>query len=235
MKIIGIYKITSPTGKIYVGQSCNINKRWCRYKRLDCVEQIRLFNSLRFHKPNNHIFEIIEECKREELNNKERYYQDYYEVIGEQGLNCILTETDTLPRFISESTKEKLRNFNLGKKHTDETKIKMSRSHTGKKLSEDHISRIMKNKKIFKHTEETKLKIGISNKGKKRTIEQKEKFSEVRTGLTKKGRLIICTETNKIWDSIKKCAEENNFKYQWFKKVLLNKIRNKTTFKYYEE
>jgi len=31
MNTIGIYKITSPTGKIYVGQSCNIERRFNTY------------------------------------------------------------------------------------------------------------------------------------------------------------------------------------------------------------
>ena len=46
MNIVGIYKITSPTGKIYVGQSCNMKKRFVKYKRLDCKSQSRLYNSL---------------------------------------------------------------------------------------------------------------------------------------------------------------------------------------------
>lgn len=34
--MIGIYKITSPTGKIYIGQSKNIPDRIKRYKGLRC-------------------------------------------------------------------------------------------------------------------------------------------------------------------------------------------------------
>lgn len=33
--ITGIYKIISPTGKIYIGQSIDIEKRWKAYKRLN--------------------------------------------------------------------------------------------------------------------------------------------------------------------------------------------------------
>ena len=32
--MIGIYKIINPFGKIYIGQSVEINKRWGKYKRL---------------------------------------------------------------------------------------------------------------------------------------------------------------------------------------------------------
>ena len=35
-KICGIYKITSPTGKIYIGQSANIKSRITNYKNARC-------------------------------------------------------------------------------------------------------------------------------------------------------------------------------------------------------
>jgi len=71
--MIGIYKITSPTNKIYIGQSTNITDRWKRYYKLNhCRNQIKLYNSLKKHGFKNHIFEIIEECNWEELNIRER-------------------------------------------------------------------------------------------------------------------------------------------------------------------
>ncbi len=32
--MIGIYKITSPTGRIYIGQSTNMEKRFVSYKKM---------------------------------------------------------------------------------------------------------------------------------------------------------------------------------------------------------
>jgi len=59
-------------------------------------------------------------------------------------------------RFVSDSTRDKIRNFNLGKKHSEETKLRMSLSHKGKNTW-------MKGSKL---SEETKLKISKSNIGK---------------------------------------------------------------------
>ena len=42
---------------------------------------------------NNIKFEIIEQCILTQLNERERYWQDYYDVLGINGLNCKLTET----------------------------------------------------------------------------------------------------------------------------------------------
>ena len=38
--MIGIYKITNPKGKIYIGQSINIENRFKVYKRYNCKGQV---------------------------------------------------------------------------------------------------------------------------------------------------------------------------------------------------
>ena len=99
--ICGIYKITSPTGKVYIGQSTNIEARWERYKKARCEQQRKLFHSLVKYGWINHIFEIIEECPIEDLKCHERYWQDYYEVGDrDKGLNCLLTECGELKEVI---------------------------------------------------------------------------------------------------------------------------------------
>ena len=97
----GIYKITSPTGKIYIGQSVNIHKRFTRYKNLGCVNQPRLYNSFIKYGVENHVFEIIEECLFEEMNIRERYWQEHYDVISNKGLNCFLQETLEVKRKLT--------------------------------------------------------------------------------------------------------------------------------------
>ena len=58
--MIGIYKITNPTNKIYIGQSTNIGNRFKHYKSLDCKRQSSLYKSFLKHGVENHNFEIIE-------------------------------------------------------------------------------------------------------------------------------------------------------------------------------
>ena len=43
--MIGIYKITSPSNKIYIGQTTNYKKRLGDYYNLNCINQIKLYNS----------------------------------------------------------------------------------------------------------------------------------------------------------------------------------------------
>lgn len=89
-----------------------------------CKEQPRLYRSLIKYGVENHQFEIIEECEIEELNNKERYYQDLYHVLN-NGLNCVLTETNILPRIYSREYRLKLSISAKKRGISKETKEKM--------------------------------------------------------------------------------------------------------------
>ena len=103
--MIGIYKITSPTGKIYIGQSTNINNRKYYYSSIKCDKQPKLYNSLLKYGWEQHIFEIVEECNLEQLNDKEIYWGMYYNVLGEDGLNLRLGDANGV---CSEEIKQKI-------------------------------------------------------------------------------------------------------------------------------
>ncbi len=106
--MIGIYKITSFSDKIYIGQSINIDKRFYDYRKLiNCKSQIKLYHSFLKYGVDNHKFEIIEECSIELLNERERYWQDFYDCL-DKGLNCRLTNTNDKSGKLSNETKLKL-------------------------------------------------------------------------------------------------------------------------------
>jgi group I intron endonuclease len=153
--IIGIYKITSPSGKIYIGQSTNIKKRFNSYYRFDCKEQIKIYRSFKKYGPENHIFEEIEYCSLEQLNERERHWQDYYDVLGKNGLNCKLTKTNDKSGKHSEETKLKISKSNKGKSKSEKHKQKMSESGKGKNTGPKP-----------PRSEEHKLNISKANKGK---------------------------------------------------------------------
>ena len=104
--MIGIYKIINPKGKIYIGQSTNIKKRFTQYVKLRCKNQTKLYNSLAKYGSSKHVFEVIEQCPVEELNVRERYWQDFYSILGSDGLNLKLTKTDDKPARLSEESRK---------------------------------------------------------------------------------------------------------------------------------
>lgn len=82
----GIYKITNQINqKVYIGQAQDIQRRWRNHRRdaKNCTDPKNLKNPLyqdiRKYGINNFIFEIIEICSLEELNDKERYWISYYD------------------------------------------------------------------------------------------------------------------------------------------------------------
>jgi len=183
--IVGIYKITSPSGKVYIGQSINIYKRFKRYNKLDCKGQSKLFRSLFKYHPENHFFEIIHECSVEELNIMERHYQDLYNVTGINGLNCVLIETDTKRRVIDKETIAKGVKYRTGRKQSEETIRKRIASRTGLKMTPEamiNINLAAKRRIGIPLSEEHKRKIGEKGKGKFRSDETKLKMSIAQIG-----------------------------------------------------
>jgi group I intron endonuclease len=231
--MIGIYKITSPTNKIYIGQSVDIKRRKTEYTNY--CHSGKLQNSIKKHGFENHTFEILEECSIELLNETERFWQDFYDVLGPNGLNSVLTKTSDKKMIHSEETKQKLRDVNLGKKHSDETKEKCSVASLG-----------------YKHTEEAKSKISKARKGSVYTDEQlehKRKFiytDEWRNNISKakKGKKykqglntkkVINTETGEIFESIKQAALSIDMSVETLGNRLRGVTRNKTNLIFYKE
>jgi len=106
---IGIYKITSPTGRVYIGQSSNLKYRLADYYKLrsKSKKQVILYNSFLKYGVENHQFDIIEYCTIDELYCSERFWQDEFDVLN-GGLNCILTSCDDKKAQMSEETKSKI-------------------------------------------------------------------------------------------------------------------------------
>jgi len=84
---IGIYKITSPSNRVYIGQSINLERRFKHYMNLKEIKgQKKIYNSIKKYGYENHIFEIQEECNIEELDIKEKYWISFYDS-SNNGLN----------------------------------------------------------------------------------------------------------------------------------------------------
>jgi len=135
--MVGIYKITSPSDKVYIGQATNIEKRWIYYKRITCNNQPQLYNSLKKYGFESHIFEILEECSLEQLDEREIFYkQQFIDKFGwEKALFCHLI--DGKGGYKSEKTKQKISKANKGKKHSIEACLKKSISLKGRMESEE--------------------------------------------------------------------------------------------------
>jgi hypothetical protein len=83
--VIGIYKITNlVNGKVYIGQSVNIEKRFNKHKTTAFNQNSKsydypLYCAIRKYGLDNFSFDVIEECLQSDLNDKEKYYIEKYD------------------------------------------------------------------------------------------------------------------------------------------------------------
>ena len=84
---IGIYKIENiHTKKVYIGQSTNIEKRWQQHMLPSMrnnpnkpTYNFKLYKAFRKYGLEAFQFSILEECSENELDEKERYWIEYYD------------------------------------------------------------------------------------------------------------------------------------------------------------
>ncbi len=145
--MIGIYKITSPSKKIYIGQSIDIERRFKEYKKLQCSQSLKLYNSLKKHGYENHIFEILEECSKHQLNKKEEnYILSFNSHID--GLNIKLASKPAWTGKKRPEHSEFLKKNGSGLSYirTQEHKDNLKEKLSGRKLSKDICEKISQNK-----------------------------------------------------------------------------------------
>lgn len=119
----GIYTITSPSGKVYVGQARNISTRWSKYKNVNSSkDQSAIYNSFLKYGVSNHIFRLVHELPID----SSQETRDQYEILyWEQFKNCGI---QVLNIRIPGSTGPKP----AGWKHTPEARMKISLAKKGK-------------------------------------------------------------------------------------------------------
>lgn len=166
--MIGIYKITNPKGKVYIGQTIDYARRLRHYKLLKCKEQPRVYNSLVKYGVESHKFQLIKECSKDELTKWERHFQEMYNSVGINGLNCILVATD---------------DFSGG--HSEESKKKISDKLKGRKANQNSINAVIKYNKERVLTDEARYNLGNGNRGRTFTNEWVDKLREAQIGKVK--------------------------------------------------
>ncbi len=220
VQIICIYLIKNPTGRIYIGQTWDLCKR---YKSGVSPSQRLLYRSYQKHGKENHtkqiLHQFIGEIAQRDLDYWETHYIDLYKADGFNLLN--IREGGGNNGALSKETKDLIRKrkldwiklnpekqktitaaacaVNKGAKRSADTKKLMSQSASGKQRTDEHCKNI------------SKVKKGKPSpfKGKSLSAESKIKLSNSLKG---KGSIAICQyqldgTLIKEWPSIKDAAK----------------------------
>lgn len=187
VSISGVYAIVNRVnGNKYIGSSKDVAHRFKTH--------VILLNNKKHH--SNHLqhawnyygsvnfdFVVIEECEVCVLIEREQFYIDTQNPMYNV---CAMAGTRKNTKH-SEETKQKLRNANIGKKASDETKMKMSESRKGKasyKRTVETIQKMVNSRAGWKHTDESKQKISESRKGIPLSQKNKDGISNAMIGNT---------------------------------------------------
>jgi group I intron endonuclease len=207
-----IYKLTSPSGKSYIGQTRNFRMRCNEHK--SSKHCTKLSSAIKKYGLESFSHEILESgLTIEQANIAEELYINEHATIHPNGYNLASgggasrhnDETKKLissiqkgrvksederkkisesnkGKKLSDAHKEKLRVANVGKKMSQESIAKTVAANTGRKHSEETRAKLSESHKGHTASEETKLKMSASRKGKKQPIEAIRKSSESRKG-----------------------------------------------------
>ena len=155
--IYKVYKYTSPSGKIYIGQTSQTIKGRAGKKGQKYCDSPLFYNAIQKYGYDNFTVEVLKDnLTLQESNYWEKYYIEKFNSNNTQyGYN--LTSGGDAKYNISDITKEKMRQSHLGLKHTQITKEKISKIHKNKKLSEETKQKITESngKKVYCQETET--------------------------------------------------------------------------------
>lgn len=182
--MVGIYKITSPSGRVYIGQSWNIKRRFLSYGWKGHNSQPYLISSFKKYGIKSHVFEVASilpnDVSQEILNNYEIYYWEQYKSCGFNMMN--IREPGSKGKISTES-----------KIKMSEKRIELLKNDEYNERNNEHLRRLASNKKGVTNSSEHTAKIIAFHTGRKRSPETCKRISE-----GKKGKKIKpCTEERK--------------------------------------
>ncbi len=224
MSNTGIYVITSPTNKVYVGQSTNLKDRQRVYRDAHCKGQPKLYSSLKKYGWTAHKFEVIlplkEDINQGQLNYWEQFFMDYYRQNGFELMN--IREGGHNGKMSAE-TIEKIKLARIGEKRkpcSEETKRKIGNANRGRSyhpnppLTDKQKKLMLEGFRKFVRTEEYRINQHIVKSGEKspkakftnqqvRIIMHALKFGAKRRDLSRifntNYETIRCMEIGKSW------------------------------------
>ena len=250
-KIICIYKITNTiTGDFYIGQTIDFHDRQLQHKR---DPQPKMRDDVEKYGWDAFKFEVVEECSREDLNDRENYYITKLD----PAYNTIKIHNWTH----TPETCEKIRQAKLGQTHTDESCEKMSEKRLGVTLSNEHKEKCRQSSlgnksrskavvcietgKIYENMKIAAAEIGIVPSAISGVIRGinitaggyhwRYADEDADKGSRKRNVAVICTDTGEKFPTLEAAAKKFGISASTVSRIANGKYRSSLHFKLVEE
>ncbi|HJV73173.1 MAG TPA: GIY-YIG nuclease family protein [Noviherbaspirillum sp.] len=156
MAVSGIYAITNTiNGKVYVGLSSNIQKRWQTHRVPKIASKSAIHSAIRKHGVAAFRFEVLERCPVSKLSEREKHWIALLKTY-QNGYNLTTGGQEGHER--SQETKNKISRANTGKIRSKEFCDAMSAHRIGKKQPIEWVQKAALARTGLKRSEETKRK-----------------------------------------------------------------------------
>lgn len=219
------------TGEKYIGQTINkVKDRWRKHCKPSVSKTSIVNNAILKYGKDAFIVSILQECEDlVELNRQEEFWIKELNTLSPNGYNIKSGGSNSRH---SDNTKNKMSKSATGRKHTEESRLKISEAgrnrppiseETRKKISIS-VSHRMSSPEVRKKISdtsrnpslETRKKMSIAGKGRKHTEESKIKMSIVQTG-----KIISPAHREKI--SKTKLSKKMKFSQEQIENMLLSR------------
>lgn len=208
--ICGIYAVTHiESGRVYIGKSVNSHVRWNEHVRECRNYNNKFYNALAKYGRRAFTWEIIEECPRELLNDREKFWIAKLDTI-KNGLNCTIGGDGVMVGFKHSAEERAAKSARQrGKPHSAEHNRRVSAALMGHHVSENTLSKLRANAESRRGTkvifsEQHRKAISLSKIGKKNPPELYENMWKTRrarygnTGLSVAGLASISTRAKTL-------------------------------------
>lgn len=201
--MVGIYKVTNRVnGNFYIGQSNNIKRRFVEHKNLNKRGCRLLHAALKKYGVENFSFEVVEECREDELDKREIYYIEtlmpaYNIAAGGKGKRGVHV-SDEVKEVLRKHAKEQWANRTEEQKN-EIIKHNLVGPRKGHEVSE-HTRELLRNHNLGKKQSDETVK-------KRQETMRKKKEAGWKKDGSKTWKPVICIETGEVFQSVKESAE----------------------------
>lgn len=219
-------------GKKYIGKSINLSQRLSRHRRNVTNGVVtKFYNAIRKYGWENFVLGIIEECNKNNIDEKEKFYIKKYKTLDE-GYNMTSGGdggiTWSVPEDIRKKYSERMKTFT----HSEEAKLKISKANKGRKWNDEakkKLSEKLKGKNPPVISEEAKKRLSNDRKGAPRPKDVVEKMIETRKknykpeNYSSSKKFIFTSPTGEeyvVFGRFKQFCQENELSYWGMRNII---------------